>query len=88
MNRRHVIKLSASWCMPCRMYASIFNEARESFESDQITFQEIDIDEESALAYKYRVKSVPTTLVLEGDKVIKSQTGSMSYSELEKFITK
>lgn len=86
MKERHVIKLAASSCTPCRMYAPIFNEVREKLQSGHITFQEVDIDEEPALAYKYKVRSVPTTLILESDKVVKSKAGSMSYSELEKFI--
>jgi thiol-disulfide isomerase/thioredoxin len=88
MNRRQVVKLSAQWCTPCRMYAPIFNEVKAKLEAQGIDFLEIDVDEQPEAAYKYKVRSVPTTVVIEDSLVLRSQAGSMSYSDLEKFITK
>jgi len=88
MNKRQVVKLSAQWCTPCRMFAPIFNQVKEKLELQGIDFLEVDIDEQPELAYKYKVRSVPTTLIVENDAVLRSQAGSMTYSELEKFILK
>jgi|TARA_R110000824_G_scaffold10790_4_gene47266 thioredoxin 1 len=52
---------SATWCGPCKTFKPVMNEV--AGEGHSIQF--IDIDQSQDLAAKYRVRSVPTTVIEE-----------------------
>lgn len=84
---KKVIKLSASWCFPCKMYAKTFEEVSQNEEFKDITFEEIDIEENEDAAEKYLVRSVPATVVLdENDRVIHKASGNLTKSNLEEIL--
>lgn len=81
---KKVIKLSASWCFPCKMYAKTFEEVSQNEEFKDITFEEIDIEENEDVAEKYLVRSVPTTIFLdENENVLLKVPGNLSKNMLE-----
>jgi len=47
--------------------------------------QYIDAQQNSELAGKYGITSVPTMLVVEGESVVKRHTGVMSKQQLKEF---
>jgi len=83
---RKVIKLSAPWCGQCRSYANTFHTVSEMEEFKNISFEEMDIeesDENEAFAYKYGVRSLPTTLILdENDNEITKVVGNVPINTL------
>lgn len=84
---KKVIKLSASWCFPCKMYAKTFEEVSQNEEFKDITFEEIDIEENEDVTEKYLVRSVPTTVVLdEDDRVIHKASGILTKNNLEEIL--
>ncbi len=84
---KKVIKLSASWCFPCKMYAKTFEEVSQNEEFKDITFEEIDIEENEDAAEKYLVRSVPATVVLdENDRVIHKASGNLTKNNLEEIL--
>lgn len=84
---KKVIKLSASWCFPCKMYAKTFEEVSQNEEFKDITFEEIDIEENEDAAEKYLVRSVPTTVVLdENGRVIHKAGGNLTKNNLEEIL--
>ena len=56
-----VKKFSATWCGPCRMLTIIMKSIKPSYSG--VKFEEIDIDEDSDIASKYGVRSVPTVII-------------------------
>ena len=52
---------TASWCGPCKTFKPIMNEVA----GEGYSVQFIDIDQSSALAEQYNVRSVPTTVIEE-----------------------
>ena len=64
----------ASWCGPCRMLAPVLAEiAREREGSVKVA--KVNIDEEPALADRFRVSSIPTVLVFKDGKIVNSSVG-------------
>lgn len=63
------VLLSASWCGPCHMLKS-------KLKSQEIEIEIVDLDENMDLAKQYKVKSVPTLLVIEEDESYYTCTGS------------
>ena len=52
---------SATWCGPCKSFKPVINEIA----SEGYSVQFIDIDQSSAIAEQYNVRSVPTVVIEE-----------------------
>jgi len=78
---KKILKLSTSWCAPCRAFGTTFHRVSEMEEYKDIEFKEIDIEKDEdgeVLAEKYQVRSVPTTvLVDENDELVYKLMGNV-----------
>ena len=82
---KKVIKMSASWGAPCKVYAKAFHEVEKEEKYKGIEFEDVDVEENEDLALKYKVRAVPTTIVLgENDVVLASFSGNVPKKDLEK----
>lgn len=81
---KKVLKMSASWCMPCKVYAKTFESVKNEEKYKDILFEEIDIEENEDLAIEYGIRGVPTTVVLdENNNVLTKFSGNVSKNVLE-----
>lgn len=84
MKIKKVLKMSASWCMPCKVYSITFNDVKNEEKYKDVVFEEIDVEENEELADKYNIRAIPTTIVLdENDNVLSSFNGNVSKKVLE-----
>lgn len=87
-----VIKFSATWCGPCRVYADTFKKASEMEEYKGIEFKSIDIENDEdgeILVEKYQIRSVPTTILAdENGDVIYKLMGNVPLKDLTDIINK
>ena len=72
----------ASWCGPCKMLSPIVDEVAE--ETDKVKVCKINVDDNPALAKKYRVMSIPTLIVMEQGKEIKRSVGVVPKDDILK----
>ncbi len=70
-----LVDFFATWCGPCRMLSPIIDQLAD--ELDDVKVCKIDIDQAEALANEYGVEVVPTLIVFENGKVVKSASGVM-----------
>ena len=73
----------APWCAPCRMVAPIVDELATEYEG-KVAFAKLDVDENSKMASKYGVMSIPTLLIFKGGNPISHVVGFRPKSELKK----
>ncbi len=71
----------ATWCMPCRMLAPTIEELAEDLEG-QVIVGKVNVDEESDLARKYRVMSIPTLIVFENGAEVRRSVGVVSREDI------
>lgn len=83
LNKMKLIKCSATWCGPCR-------SQHTEFENNPIVgaeLVEVDIEEDTEIAEKYLIKSIPTMLLLDdNDNVIHKWIGYTKSADINKFI--
>lgn len=75
----------AAWCGPCRMVSPIVDEIAE--ENPQIKVGKVNVDEQSELAERYNVMSIPTLLLIKNGEVTASSIGYKPKEDLEQLIS-
>ena len=73
---KHVIKISASWCNPCKTLASTIQTLGQDV---QDLFVEIDVDEaEEDLINNLNVRNVPVLIFYDGNKEYNRTVGAVT----------
>ena len=79
----------AEWCGPCRAVGPILDEIANEH-GDKIKIVKLNTDEESAIAIKYGITSIPNLMVFVNGEVVKSIIGAkpkpVLLKELEAYI--
>lgn len=79
---KQLLKFSATWCGPCKMLAGSLSQA----DLGDVELVDIDIDENTEKAIEYKVRGVPTLILVEDGVEIKRKSGVMMTREIEDFI--
>lgn len=64
----------ASWCGPCKMLSPVVDEISEQG-IPELKVCKVNIDEQMQLANTYRVRSIPTLILLKGGQKVASSVG-------------
>lgn len=75
----------AEWCGPCKMIAPMIEELATEYEG-KATIGKINVDNESDIAARYNVSSIPTLLVIKNGEEAKRFVGVTSKSDLAEAI--
>lgn len=72
-----LLQFGASWCGPCKQISShVENLAHKYFLSHLLTLVKVDIEKSPDLANFHHIRSVPTFILMDGDKEIARVAGS------------
>jgi thioredoxin 1 len=80
-----LVDFSAEWCGPCKMMAPALEESAEQY-AGRLSVAKVDVDENQALAARYRVRGIPTLMLFKAGDVVASKVGAMSRSQLAAFV--
>ena len=64
----------ANWCGPCRMVAPTLDEISEEMQG-MAKVGKINVDEETELASRFRVMSIPTLMVVKEGRIAAQAVG-------------
>ena len=64
-----MIDFYAEWCGPCRMMSPVVEEFAKDFEG-RVKIGKINVDEESELAMRFGVQSIPSFVFIKDGKVV------------------
>lgn len=81
-----LVDFNATWCPPCQALHPILEEIAE--EGGDFKIVAVDIDEESELAEKYGVSSIPCLIVFDKGEEIDRKTGLQSKRRIIKMLEK
>lgn len=76
-----LLKFGAPWCSQCIVQDSEFKKNPVSVE-----VKIFNVEEDEAMAEKYKIRSIPNIILIEGDKIIKQWVGYTPSSEINNFI--
>ena len=70
----------ADWCGPCRMVSPIVDEIAE--ERADIKVGKINVDEESELAERFGIFSIPALVVIKDGKIVNQSVGARPKAQI------
>ncbi|CAN5290584.1 thioredoxin [soil metagenome] len=82
-----LVLFSATWSGQTRMIRPILEGTLEKYQS-KISFYDLDIDENSATAMKYLVKTAPTLIIFRNGQIVDTIVGLTNRDKLNKVLEK
>ena len=76
-----LVEFYSKWCHPCQVMEPIVENVRTEFANKAKVFA-FDIENNRALANKFAVLSVPTSIIFRDGKRVKTMTGIRDKQEL------
>ncbi len=86
-NKVVLVDFWATWCAPCRMMAPILNDVATELKGNSHVGK-VDIQQYQSLANKFKVRSIPTLILLKNGTEINRFVGIKSKEFLLKEIAK
>jgi len=77
-----LIDFWAEWCMPCKMVAPLIDQIATQY-AGKLKVGKVNVDEDSELANRFGIVSIPTLLVMKDGKVVRQRVGALPKHELE-----
>ena len=77
----------AEWCGPCKIMNPVLEEIASEYDG-KVTVGKINVDEQSNLAIKYNVSSIPTLLLFKNGEIQEQFVGVTSKDDLKKALDK
>ena len=77
----------APWCGPCRMVAPVVEEIAEQYDG-KVKVVKVNTDENSNVASKYGIRSIPTLMIFKGGERVDMVVGAVPKTTLANTLAK
>ncbi|MFU8797328.1 MAG: thioredoxin TrxA [Gammaproteobacteria bacterium] len=75
----------AEWCGPCKMIAPILDDVATEY-AGKIKIVKLNVDQNTMIPAEHGIRSIPSLLLFKEGKVVATQVGALSKSQLTAFI--
>ncbi len=79
-----LVDFFANWCGPCKMLAPVIDEI--AGEITDVKICKVNTDEADTLAFKYKIRSIPTLILFKGGAPAATSVGVKQKSEILEFV--
>ena len=76
-----IIKFGSTWCKPCEVVDKIL---KEIVAETDIDVEFIDVDEEIDLVNQHNIRSIPTIMYYQNEKLIDTTIGALTKEDILK----
>jgi thioredoxin 1 len=80
-----IVDFWAEWCGPCRMIAPVLEEIAEDSDGE-VTLMKVNVDENSALAARHDIRSIPTILFFKDGEIVDRVVGAVPRATLDNIV--
>jgi len=77
----------APWCGPCRMIGPILEKLEGAY-AGRMLLGKLNVDENSGVAEKYSIMSIPNVKLFRGGKVVDEFVGALPEASIKAFLDK
>lgn len=84
-NQLTLVDFFATWCGPCKTMAPMLTDLKKRV-GDDASILKIDVDQNPALAQKFKIQSVPTLILFKSGKPLWRQSGVVPVHQLEQIV--
>jgi thioredoxin 2 len=77
-----LVDLWAPWCGPCRVVGPMLEAVAREY-AGRIKVVKVNVDENPLLAQQFGASSIPTMIVIKGDRVVDRIVGAMPANDLK-----
>ena len=81
-SRPVIVDFHALWCSPCKMQSPILKEVAAEL-GERVRVIKIDVDNNSQIAGRYSVQSVPAIIIFKNGRAVWRQSGVVSKNQLK-----
>lgn len=82
--KKMLVDIFATWCGPCKALMPKLEQMSTNYQN--IDFVSLDVDKNMEFCKSLGVRSVPTVLIYDGQKLINSSTGNQPESFYKKIL--
>ncbi len=79
-----IVDFWAPWCGPCRSFAPTYEEVSGRYPN--LVFAKVNTEEQTELAGYFKIRSIPTLMVLREKVILYSEPGALSAGALEQLV--
>ncbi len=80
-----VVDFWAPWCGPCHAMAPVFEGLAHEY-GEHARFAKVNVDDSTALAQRFKVRAIPTILVLRRGEIVSRIVGSQTAAGLRQVV--
>ena len=77
-----VVDFWAEWCGPCKLIGPIIDELADELDTEKVSVGKVDVDNNPNLSFQYKVRSIPTILIIKDGKEVDRQVGVTTKQKL------